>query len=76
MILLTGSKLRRDDGVIFICTYLGHWSDVREQNGDAVDCVKWVGDNRWVSAATGHTFVLLAEEQEYGLGYMQNRGAS
>jgi len=31
--LFEGSKLRREDGEIFTCTYLSHWSDVKSDDG-------------------------------------------
>jgi hypothetical protein len=56
--LSVGSELIRDDGKIFVCTYLGHWSDVQAADGE-VDYVKWLGNEQWVAATSGHAFTLL-----------------
>lgn len=40
-VLSADSRLRRDDGLLFIVEWVAHWSDVRA--GHVLDQVKWLG---------------------------------
>lgn len=55
---LNDTLIRSRDGKSFRVTWLAHWSDIESDDGEQ-DCVKWYGgDDLFVSASKGFTYVL------------------